>query len=742
MGLGTTTPTYKLDVNTSITSRSTLNSPRFSSAGTYVYGVTNSPTWTQSCGSCTNNNVTAPDGTTSAGTYTLTATCGSYDLYQTISGLTNGRVYTIGMWVKLGTATNFCVVVNNTGAWNTIGGKAFTSSDGLSTSKWTHISYTFAATATGAINLHLGYHAETAVTQQTAGTVFLWNIEMTEFSSIWIGNVEDEIRLPGSSIWTSRGNVGIGTTSPATKLDVSGSISVRGTNVISTGADIFGGLNYDIYGNIRVLRSTSAQADGMYIGYGGAGGNLRFFSNSGTTEFMTIATTGNVGIGTTSPITKLDVRSGYITAGTGTSTSGTVIIGGYYSDGNLTVLGTEYSSGGPMLGYGVIPSTASAGAFFSSTGINVYRSAYIQDGGTHRWYTGGVQTVTVGSSVSISEKLRLNSDGNLGVGISNVTRKLLVNGDAAFAVNSGGLVIASYDGDTANIRPNVSNGSVLISDDSGLLTRGTEFLNAGGIIVQSISGYTPLQVKSDGNTLLFVASGGNIGIGTTSPAYKLDIVNAGITAARIQNTASTLDAYLITQNTLGSTFFGINSTGGYIYNSSAIPILFYTNGSERIRVTSDGNVGIGTTSPGDKLEVNGTTRTEKLRSNGICYVGITGAKSSNASSFNMFDINNTGGNQTIEIVLSHHHSGGGQHGSFRRVILALNSYVEFIVLEDTSTNFGGGLGFTITRTSASTIRIGWAGATAYATGYTFIGWIKGNGDYSVTNVAMDSLDAA
>jgi hypothetical protein len=108
----------------------------------------------------------------------------------------------------------------------------------------------------------------------------------------------------------------------------------------------------------------------------------------------------------------------------------------------------------------------------------------------------------------------------------------------------------------------------------------------------------------------------------------------------------------------------------------------------------------------------------------------------------MFDINNTGGNQTIEIALSHHHSGGGQHGSFRRVILALNSYVEFIVLEDTSTNFGGGLGFTITRTSASTIRIGWAGATAYATGYTFIGWIKGNGDYSVTNVAMDSLDAA
>jgi len=107
----------------------------------------------------------------------------------------------------------------------------------------------------------------------------------------------------------------------------------------------------------------------------------------------------------------------------------------------------------------------------------------------------------------------------------------------------------------------------------------------------------------------------------------------------------------------------------------------------------------------------------------------------------MFDINNTGAHQTIEIILSHHHSGGGQHGSFRRVILALNAYTDLIVLEDVSTNFGGGLGFTVTRTSASTIRIGWAGATAYASGYSFTGWIKGSGDYSVTNVGMDSLDA-
>jgi len=161
-----------------------------------------------------------------------------------------------------------------------------------------------------------------------------------------------------------------------------------------------------------------------------------------------------------------------------------------------------------------------------------------------------------------------------------------------------------------------------------------------------------------------------------------------------------------------------------------------------MRIDSNGNVGIGTTGPADKLDVIGTTRTDKLRSNGVVYLGITGTKSSNASAFNMFDINNTGGNQTIEIVLSHHHSGGGQHGSFRRTILALNAYTDYIILEDTSTNFGGGLGFTITRTNAATIRIGWAGASSYAINYTFTGWVKGTGDYTITNVGMDTLDGA
>ena len=479
----------------------------------------------------------------------------------------------------------------NTGANATA---QFFASNGTTKSQFFHTGTSYSGTGvTNYTGLGGIYNASTGISLSAAGA--------SGFILFGTGTSQTErMRIAND------GNVGIGTTTTPLKLNLNGSIYMAGGNgsAISWANDISSQfLKYD------------STIDGMILS---SWDNTTFYTRQ--TERVRISSTGNVGVGTTSPTGELHIYASQPAFRIQSSVSGNMQFGQWDTTYNRI-----QSSGRDFL----LISTDATNLIFST---------------------------------NTSERMRITSGGNVGIGTSSASRKLIVYGDSAFATNSGGLVIASYDSDTANIRPSVANGSVLISDDSNLLTRGTEFLNGGGIIVQSLSGFTPLEVKSNSSTLLFVASGGNVGIGTTSPA--------------------------------------------------------------------------------DKLEVSGTTRTDKLRSNGIVYLGITGTKSSNASAFNMFDINNTGAHQTIEIILSHHHSGGGQHGSFRRVILALNSYVEFIVLEDTSTNFGGGLGFTITRTSATTIRIGWAGATAFASGYTFIGWINGNGDYSVTNVGMDSLDAA
>jgi len=125
------------------------------------------------------------------------------------------------------------------------------------------------------------------------------------------------------------------------------------------------------------------------------------------------------------------------------------------------------------------------------------------------------------------------------------------------------------------------------------------------------------------NVLKVDSTNDRVGIGTASPATILDIQSAGGLFARIQNTTSTADAYLLVKNTTGEGFFGINALGPYIYTASALPIVFTTATSERYRIAGDGvatwsnvggvggtamtlnssGLGVGVASPAFKLDV-------------------------------------------------------------------------------------------------------------------------------------------
>jgi hypothetical protein len=550
IGIGTSNAAYKLDVFSSIVSRSNISTPRFSSAGGYVYGLTNSPSWYQSCGTYTNNNATAPDGTTSAGTYTLNSTCASYDLYQTITGLTVGRVYTIGMWVKLGTATNFCLVVNNTLAWNSIGGKAFTSSDGLSTGKWTHISYTFTQPAgSNQINIHLGYHAETAVTQQTAGTVFLWNIEMTEFSSTWIGNVEDEIRLPGSSIWTSRGNVGIGTTNPVDKLSI-----VNGNIGLSDSYKLYNGSAADSAG----LYFSSNQVN--ISGYSGIIFRSSATNISGQTERMRIANDGNVGIGTSSPGYKLQVynsSNGTTAAFGGTAYGVRIDNGGTFSSGRSTIYGVDntfYASYQPLC----------------------------------------IAASTLAFSISGTDKVTIDTAGNVGIGTTSPSARLHVF-DTNNSPATGNLLVTSTGG----------NASIRI--DSNSTANYTYFtLSQGGVgkiemgIVPTSSDFyinPTVQSGPTGAAIYIKKADGNVGIGTTSPAYKLDVNGPiGISGFRFVDQSTNYFRIFEPAGNI-ALYLGNASDPANYYDNTSHAFRNRGGSSNYVNINSSGNVGIGTTSP-------------------------------------------------------------------------------------------------------------------------------------------------
>lgn len=123
--------------------------------------------------------VEGPDGVSNSASRMQLATGSSWDLYARIHNLTPGEKCTFSGWVKLGTATNFALHVNNTIAWDSIadGTYSFDASDGLNTTSFVKISHTFTVPASGKVNVHLGRHQGTAPAQQTAGTVDVWGLQ-------------------------------------------------------------------------------------------------------------------------------------------------------------------------------------------------------------------------------------------------------------------------------------------------------------------------------------------------------------------------------------------------------------------------------------------------------------------------------------------------------------------------------------------------------------------------------------
>lgn len=529
----------------------------------------------------------------------------------------------------------------------------------------------------------------------------------------------------GNNIIANSTGLGVGTSTPSnTKLHIVGDW-VSGHSTVKVQGITDDTVGYGFYNTAGSRLGYIAYTSAGFEWYNNANVPMLFYTN--TAERMRITAAGNVGIGTTVSNSKLTIAD--------TST----IYGG--TDGVFLDLKRNASNGNDT--------TSRVGIRFG----NNSNSFHLYYGGTSdrlRFIDGGD-----------IEVMSLKNGGNVGIGTTSPQSQLQVGtkttstyGDvstlfsAGAASASGGITRAATFCNT--VAP--ANGNeVQIT-----FTPGSDYSATGAIgtlIENTANAYSAMRFMTYSGGLtekMRITGAGKVGIGTTAPSGLLHlsgtnpdirITATGGTVSYLMLTDNISSGYLIKNNTY-NTDNGALAGALYTYTDSNKAFQHIHSGTPLFTILSSGNVGIGTTAPADKLEVNGTARAKKVRSNGIYYVGITGYKNANASAFNMFDISNTGGHQTIEIVLSHHHSGGGQHGSFRRTILALNSYTALVILEDVSTNFGGASGFTITRINTATIRIGWAGATGFSTDFYFTGWVKGNSDYIITNVGMDSLDAA
>ena len=226
-----------------------------------------------------------------------------------------------------------------------------------------------------------------------------------------------------TTILGTQGNVGIGTQTPYEKLEVAGAVSATGVSLSDNSQGH--ATTISVNTGVSYLQAVDWGAEYKPLVVEGKTINLQTGVGS-TTPRLSIDVTGSIGIGTTVPASKLDVN-GIIVAGNTTTTNGSIIMQDQYTLGHLTNFGTNQSSGGPVLGYCVYPSS-STNVFASSTAIGpIERSAFSMDG-SFRWYTGAAQQfASIGASASLSQKMVLDNTGNLGINVSNPTRKLVIS---------------------------------------------------------------------------------------------------------------------------------------------------------------------------------------------------------------------------------------------------------------------------------------------------------------------------
>ena len=372
---------------------------------------------------------------------------------------------------------------------------------------------------------------------------------------------------------TSAGNVGVGTTSPSSKLQVNGDLTVGDDglvgswiNVIAAGASQDAGIRF----------GSESNTDSKAAIYTNTSNSDLHFDVTETTRMLIDSGTGNVGIGTTSPQGLLHVSSG-------TSGDAVVIIEADTDNNNENdnpQLQFKQDAGGIVAKAGLIGDPGQI--FTNSLGNGTYFGT--DSNASVQFYTNGAAALTI------------REDGDVGIGTNSPVDKLDVRGTAR--------ITSPQANDWIVLAQNYTTGA-----PSG-------FWDSNGnvhLYLRDSSSNTNVLIKSDSSSYF---NGGNVGIGTSSPGAKLDVVSGDIRLGtnakylRVRDTASA-QPRVLGMNSANTFYIGpIDSYAGgaiaYGVSGNVTYHGFYGGGSEKVRITSAGQIGIGLTAPQTALQLYGT----------------------------------------------------------------------------------------------------------------------------------------